>query len=157
MMPLNRLTLAYYLYNIFILNYWGFVLLGCVVLGLAATGRLGWGWALFWVAVIWNIMSANHRARKSNHLDYYIVYLLLNDDIRASQKTRFCEWIRSEDAPNAMSLARRASAAIARSAGVFAAGDPTQPLTGAAYASTSMMWEVKHPFGTVDASGSKER
>ena len=152
---LNRHILTYHLYNIFILNYWAWVLLGCVFIGLAATGYLGWGWALFGLAVTWNIMHTNYTARKSNHLDFYIVYLLLDDDIRASQKKHFCEWIRSEDAPNAMALSRRAMAAIERSAEVLSVGDPKQPLSGSLFASTAMIWRVKHPSDTVDPRGPK--
>ena len=77
MIPLNRYTLAYHLYNVFILKHWMWVLLGLSFIGLAATGHLGWGWALFGAAVAWDIMHTNYTARKSNHLDFYIVYLLL--------------------------------------------------------------------------------
>src|SRR5882762_4006867 len=95
-----RLVLVYHLYNIFVLNYWGWVLLGFAFLGLAAMGYLGWGWTFFGLATILNIMSRSYDARKSNALDSYIVCLLLDDETREKQKGKFQEWIRSENAPD---------------------------------------------------------
>src|SRR5438270_13275556 len=99
MLPWNNPIIAYRLYNIPILNYWAWVLLGCVFVALAVVGHVAWGWAMFGLAVDWNIESTNYSAGKSNHLEFYIVYLLLNDDIREKQKKHFCDWIRSENAP----------------------------------------------------------
>ena len=152
---MNRSLMSYYLYYVFVLNYWAWILLACIFIGLAAAGYLGWGWALFGVAVMWSIMHVNHTARKQNHLSYYIVYLLLSDDIRASQKTHFCDWIRSEDAPTASVLMRRALSAIERSAERLAVGDPRQPLSGSAFASTAMIWGVKHASDSIDPRGPK--
>jgi hypothetical protein len=133
------------------------VLLGCIFVALAATGYLGGGWALFGVTVMWSIMHTNYTAKKLNHLSFYIVDLLLDDNIRSSQKKHFCEWIRSESAPNAVALSRRAISAIERSAEVLAAGDPKEPLSGSASASTAMIWRVKHPSDTVDPRGPKAK
>ncbi len=152
----HKQAIYYHLYNIFVVKYWAWVLLGCVLVGLAATGYLGWGWAFFWLAVILNIMSRSHEARESNHLISYIVYLLLDDDIREGQKKKFREWIRSENAPNAMALSSRARAAIQRSADVWAVGDPKEPLSGSTYASHAMIWKVKNQPDIVDPRGPKD-
>lgn len=147
----HRQLVTYHLYNILIVNYWACILLGCVLLGLAAVGYVAWGWALFGVALIWYWMSKNHGARQSNHLSYYIVYLLLDDEIRETQKKRFREWIRSEKAPGAMALSARALAAIQRSADVFAVGDPQHPgVGGSALQSHHMICKVKNEPDTVD-------
>lgn len=126
----------YHLYNILVVNYWAWILLGCVLAGIAALGYLPWGWALFGIAIIWYLMNQNYGATKANHLSSYIVYLLLDDDIREIQKKRFREWVH---APNGMALSRRAMAAIQRSADALAAGDPKRPLSGAAFASHAMI------------------
>ncbi|MDO8476649.1 MAG: hypothetical protein Q7W02_10765 [Candidatus Rokubacteria bacterium] len=145
--------MLYHLYDILVVKYWAWILLGCVLLGLAATGYVAWGWALFGVALIWYWMSKNYGARQSNHLSFYIVYLLLDDDIREKQKKRFREWIRSEKAPGAMALSMRAIAAIQRSADVFAVGDPQQGVGGSALQSHHMIWRVKNEPDTVDPRG----
>jgi hypothetical protein len=42
---------------------------------------------------------------KRLHLDYYVVYLLLDDKIRDQHKQNFQQWIRDSKAPDASSLA----------------------------------------------------
>src|SRR2546426_6526200 len=123
----NRPVVLGYLYIILVENYWAWILLGLVPIGLAATGHLGWGWALFVVAVIWYIMSSNYKARKSNHLDQYIVYLLLNDSIREKHSKDVRRLIQSIDAPDAMALSHRVYRAIEKMADGLGAGDPKRP------------------------------
>jgi hypothetical protein len=80
---------------------------------------------------------------------------LLDDDLRANQQKYFCDWIRAENATDASALARRAMAAIEKSAESFGTGDPKQSVPGSLITSTAMIWKVKKQPVTTDPRESK--
>ena len=97
------------------------------------------GWILFVLAVFWGGKSLSFSHRKRLHLDYYVAYLLLNDDIRERHKKDFQQWIRSAEAPNASTLAAGAWSAIDRMADQLAEAPAGASVMGA----TGMIWQEK--------------
>lgn len=70
------------------------------------------GWILFAILLTWYFYSMRYNHLKRIHLDSYIVYLLLDDEIRENHKKKFGDWIRESDATNAMDLSLRAQKII---------------------------------------------
>lgn len=62
------------------------------------------GWILFVLAVAWHIFSMKYQHMKRLNLNHYIVYLLLNDEIRTKHKNEFGKWIQQSNAKDAMEL-----------------------------------------------------
>jgi hypothetical protein len=113
-------------------------------LGAVLTGRFSLvPWTLFALAGVWHIGSRLQHARTTNNLDCYIVYLLLDDEIRAKQKATFIDWIRETPAKDAADLSTRAILAIDRVAKALAAGDPSRPGTSSLMGAHAMLWQVK--------------
>jgi hypothetical protein len=70
------------------------------------------GWILFAILLTWYFYSMKYNHLKRIHLENYIVYLLLNDEIRENHKKKFGDWIRESDARNAMDLSLRTQKTI---------------------------------------------
>lgn len=99
------------------------------------------GWALFILTLLWAVKSLNYSHRKRLALNYYMAYLLLDDNMRQKHQANFVKWIKENDAPNASALAGQAWMALERMADSLAAGAPGVP--GSALGATGMVWDVK--------------
>ena len=62
------------------------------------------GWIFFAIIMLWHFYSLSHNHKKRNHLGCYIIYLLLNDEIREDHKKKFGDWIKGSDIPHATKL-----------------------------------------------------
>jgi hypothetical protein len=91
-----------------------------------------WFGALYWKAIT-----------ESNHLVYFIGYLLLPDDTRAFQKKSFEDWISKSDAKDASDLSNAAAAAIRELADRLAAGDPKKPTSSSVLGFHGLIWNRK--------------
>ncbi len=80
---------------------------------------------------------------ESNHLRYYIGYLLLLDDIRAIHKQSFDDLLRHSDAKDAMALSAMALGAIQQLADRLAAGDPKKPASSSVLGFHGLVWNRK--------------
>ena len=74
------------------------------------------GWILFGIIVLWHFHSLSHNQKKRNHLGCYIIYLLLNDEIRGDHKKKFGDWIKDSDISHATKLTLNALFAIEKMA-----------------------------------------
>jgi hypothetical protein len=97
-----------------------------------ATLAVIWFGALYWKAI-----------NESNHLVYFIGYLLLLDDTRAFQKRSFEDWLRKSDAKDAMDLSNKARVAIQELADRLAAGDPKKPSSSSVMGFHGLIWNRK--------------
>jgi hypothetical protein len=100
-------------------------------LALATLGAIWFG-ALYWRAIT-----------ESNHLTYYIGYLLLLDDTRAIHKQSFEDWLRQSDAKDASTLSTGAMQAIRQLADRLAAGDTKKPATSSVLGFNALIWNRK--------------
>jgi hypothetical protein len=103
------------------------------------------GWILFTLLLVWFFMSTRLSQGKRLHLNYYIVYLLLDDTTRENHKRDFQKWIRESDAKDAMSLSFRACKFLENMADRLAAGDPRNPSTSSVLGAHAMLWQYKKP------------
>jgi hypothetical protein len=112
------------------------------------------GWILFGLLLIWFVtymrfsykhMRFSHAKRL--HLNYYTVYLLLDDEIRDHHKHNFQQWIRDSHAPDASSLSLAAYKTIENMADQLAIGDPTRATTSSILGASSMLWNYKKHQG----------
>jgi hypothetical protein len=101
------------------------------------------GWVLFVLLLIWFIAGMRFSHKKRLHLNYYIVYLLLNDATREKHKQDFEKLIRETDANDASSLSLKAYNALEGMADRLAAGDPNIPSTSSVLGAHAMIWECK--------------
>jgi len=91
-----------------------------------------WFGALYWRAIT-----------ESNHLSYYIGYLLLLDDTRAIHKQSFEDLLRQSDAKDASTLSIAAMRAIRELSDRLAAGDPKNPATPSVLGFQALVWNRK--------------
>jgi hypothetical protein len=96
------------------------------------TFLLAFALALYW-----------HSVREGNHLRYFIVYLLLLDDVRKTQKSSFEQWLQASNAKTADALSISAFRAIDALANRLATGDPAQPATSSVLGATAVLWNRK--------------
>ena len=61
-------------------------------------------WILLMALLVWHVASMTRTMRRRMHLSNYIIYLLVDDDIRADQKKKLEEWIPTSGAANASQL-----------------------------------------------------
>jgi hypothetical protein len=69
------------------------------------------GWGLFLLVLVLFLLSMASMwlsQSKRTNLRSYIVYLLLDDDLRSTHKRNFIDWIRDAEVRNAMELSFRA-------------------------------------------------
>ena len=85
------------------------------------------GWVMFGLLVVWHVYSKKESGKKSGkrliHLDYFIVWLLLNDEMRNKWKNDFETFLRDDDATNAPLTGVRAFLAIDSIAEQLAKGE----------------------------------
>jgi hypothetical protein len=93
------------------------------------------GWFLFLALLVWFFASMIYSHKRRLYLRNYIVYLLINDEIRGDHKFKFIEWARSVDVKDAMDLSQRAYGVIENMAAQLSATS-----TLAAY---TMIWKVR--------------
>jgi hypothetical protein len=115
------------------------------------------GWTLFGVMLVWNFGRHWLHAHKENALDAFIVYLLLDDDIRTKQKQGLEEWIRTNDAKDASALSSRAGVAIGALAQRLWQGDPAKPGSSSVLGMHAMLWERRQALvaGSREGRGAK--
>ncbi len=101
------------------------------------------GLVLLGIIAIWFFVSYRQGHQKSLNLNYYIVYLLLNDSIRQSHKQKFEMWIRDAEAKDAISLSLKAYEAIEGIADELADGE-----LSSAVRSHGMICNYKKETGT---------
>jgi hypothetical protein len=74
------------------------------------------GWVMFGLLAWWHVYSKKKSSEKSGkkliHLDYFIVWLLLNDEMRNKWKNDFDAFLRDDDATSAPLTGVRAFLAI---------------------------------------------
>jgi len=97
-----------------------------------ATNAAIWFAALYWRAL-----------NESQHLTYFIGYLLLLDDTRAIQKQSFEDWLCQSDAKDPGTLSIAAMWAIQRLADRLAAGDSKKAATSSVFGFRSLIWNRK--------------
>lgn len=100
-------------------------------------------WTLFGLALLWHFASQRLNHRRRIHLEAYVLYLLLADDIRARHKDDFLRWLREVQAPNALALSHQAHAAVDRMAEGLAQGTPGQPATSSILGTHALLWNLK--------------
>ena len=101
------------------------------------------GWILFVLLLIWFVGGMRISHNKRLHLNYYIVYLLLNDAIREKHKQNFVQYIQDSDAKDAMSLSLMAYKATEDLADRLTTGDPNNSSSSSALGAMAMIWECK--------------
>jgi hypothetical protein len=112
----------------------------------AEVGDMKWlGWILFGVMVIWYIRSMNFSHRKRLHLNYYIVYLLLDSIYHTKQSDDFRKWVRQAkvNAKDASVLSSSAYSTIENLADRLARGDPAEPTTSSVLGAHAMLWNFE--------------
>jgi hypothetical protein len=70
------------------------------------------GWVLMGVIAFFWFSTQQFSQRKRRHLNDYVIFLLLKDDIRNDHKAKFEQWIRQSGAKDAMQLGMRAHTVI---------------------------------------------
>jgi len=100
------------------------------------------GWVLFGIMLIWFFAFYRHSHQKRLNLNYYIVYLLLNDEIRKNHKLDFEKWIRESEANDAMSLSLQAYSVIENMSDRLADAQ-----TSSALGAHGMIWNYKQETG----------
>jgi hypothetical protein len=101
------------------------------------------GWILFAGLLVWYFISMSLSQKKRLHLNYYMVYLLLDDTTREKHKQDLQKWIRESDANDASSLSFRAYKILEDMADRLAAGDPRNPSTSSVLGAHAMLWQYK--------------
>lgn len=96
------------------------------------------GWICAGVLLVWFLASYRFSHKKRLNLNYYIVYLLLNDDIRESHKRKLEQWIHNSDAKDALSLALQAYSAVEQMADALSTSSPSS-----AVGAVGILWQVK--------------
>jgi hypothetical protein len=105
------------------------------------------GWLLFGVLLWWYVFSVKYAHSRRCHLRSYLVYLLLDDNIREDHKEKFREWITQRHMSDASSLGYAAHNVIEIVAEKLANGNA--PSLSAANA---LIWRVKQGGSTAHTS-----
>jgi len=103
-----------------------------------------WGWILFAVLFVWYVASMSYTAKKMTHLESYVVFLLLSDDIRGDQKQKFQNWISKAKETRPANLRGRASDALQLLADSLAE-------EGSALSSSALMWRYRRESDSVES------
>ena len=90
--------------------------------------------------IIYLIYSLNYSHRKRNNLTNYMVYLLLNDEIRNDHSIKFVNWIKELSEDDSKNIGIMASQTLEQMADGLA--EPTQGRTSSYVAATFMMLEI---------------
>ena len=101
------------------------------------------GWILFVLTLIWFVFSYRLSHKKRLRLNYYVVYLLLNDAIREKHKMDFEGWLQNAQAGDASSLTLKALTALEDMANRLAVGDPANPASSSVLGAHAMIWNFK--------------
>jgi hypothetical protein len=101
----------------------------------------GFGWVLFAAALFYYRISHLKRL----HLNYYVVYLLLSEEVRTSQRLSFEKWLQASKAANEDALAFDAVLAIEQIADRLAEDDPKKDpaYTSTVLGSKTLLWNTK--------------
>jgi hypothetical protein len=94
------------------------------------------GWILFALVVLWYFASMRYVSNRSINLESYVVFLLLDDDVRANHKLKFQNWIAASKVDRADTLRARAGSLVQSVANDFAEGGSS--LLG----SSSLIWSL---------------
>jgi hypothetical protein len=100
------------------------------------------GWVLFVLSVIWYFKSVTFSHRKRIHLNCFVTYLLLSDEIREAQKKGFQNWIRAADASDPQALIDGAFQATERLADELALA-AEKPGASSLFGARGMIWAYK--------------
>ena len=94
------------------------------------------GWILFLLSLIWYFGSRAYSRRKRNKLAYYLVYLLVDDNIWENHHRTLLEWVDRIEARGAMELFTKASVLVEHMAeSVDAAGETLE--------ASAMLWNER--------------
>jgi hypothetical protein len=97
------------------------------------------GWILFIISAIWFWKSYKYSQVKRIHLNSYIIFLLLRDNVREDHKQKFVDWVQNTEFKDANMLSIRASKVIEDLADRWAASDEGNLLL----ASHGLLWNLK--------------
>ncbi len=100
------------------------------------------GWGLFVAFFAWYIYSNQMMHRTRLGLNYYIIYLLLDDEMRSRYKQDFTKWIAQADAKDGQSLLLAGCGAIDSIARRPQEGG-ADGKGASAFGALGMMWKVK--------------
>lgn len=112
------------------------------------------GWVLVGAAIVWCLKLYRYSQSKRLHLNCYITYLLLSDEVRAAQKQGFEQWLRGITAKDAQALSYAAYSAIENIADRLAAGDPKKPGTSSIIGAHALLWSHKRDLTPCPECGS---
>ena len=104
---------------------------------------LGWVFPIFAVLCCWFMYRLLRRSHtREGYLEDFIIYLLLSDSIRSQHKRELERHIR-DDGRNVAEIHLAMRLAIAKIAGGFGKGDPSNPSTSSMLVADAMILRVK--------------